>query len=119
MIPHVAGMGLATTVAPEAAAVEVSPNPLTELPPARTPNRGALPCPRPGRAPRTKGSRTERTGPMGENTPQDSGDERVIRTPQDLAAALTEQFLTNADSGDYAANDEMITQLREWKRKNR
>ncbi len=56
---------------------------------------------------------------MGENAPQDSGDERVIRTPQDLAEALTEQFLTNADSGNHAANDEMITQLREWKRKNR
>lgn len=56
---------------------------------------------------------------MGQTSPQDSAGERVIRTPQDFAEALTEQFLSNADSGNHAANDEMITQLREWKRKNR
>ncbi|NKQ59041.1 hypothetical protein HFP15_39985 [Amycolatopsis sp. K13G38] len=56
---------------------------------------------------------------MGENAPQERGDEPVIRTPQDLAEALTEKFLSNADAGNNAANDEMISQLREWKRKNR
>lgn len=53
-----------------------------------------------------------------ENAPQGQP-ERVIRTAEDLAAALTEKFLDNAASGDHAANDELISQLREWKRGRR
>lgn len=55
---------------------------------------------------------------MGEDTSQESGEDRVIRTPEQLAAALTEQFLVNADSGNHASNDELIVQLREWRRRN-
>lgn len=56
---------------------------------------------------------------MGENAAQGSGAERVIRTSQDLATALAEQFLTNADAGNHDVNDELITQLGEWKRTHR
>lgn len=53
---------------------------------------------------------------MGENAPQDSSDGRVICTPQDLADALVDQFLANADSGADPANDELVEQLSEWRR---
>lgn len=56
---------------------------------------------------------------MGENAPQERADERVIRTPQDVAAALAEQFVANAEAGEHEANDEMVRQLGEWRRKNR
>lgn len=55
---------------------------------------------------------------MAENAPQDSGDDRVINTPQDLADALTEEFLNNAEAGNHAANDALVKQLLDWKRGN-
>lgn len=56
---------------------------------------------------------------MGENTPQERDEDCVIRTLEDLAAALTERFLENADAGEHAANDEMIAQLADWRRSTR
>ena len=115
MIPHVVGMGLATTVAPEAASRGGLPHSRRPVPPpARIPDRGApAETPDPGRG---TAHQTGRTGPMGENAPQDSSDGRVICTPQDLADALVDQFLANADSGADPANDELVEQLSEWRR---
>ena len=56
---------------------------------------------------------------MGESAPQERGDDRVIRTPADVAAALAEQFVANAEAGEHEANDEIVRQLGEWKRGNR
>ncbi|WP_158559848.1 hypothetical protein [Prauserella sp. PE36] len=56
---------------------------------------------------------------MGKDVPQERRTERVIRTPEDLAAALTELFLANADAGNDAANDELTAQLREQARQRR
>lgn len=55
---------------------------------------------------------------MREDELQESGTEHMIRTPEDFAAALTAQFLTNAENGDHVANDDMITHLCAWKRRN-
>ena len=37
--------------------------------------------------------------------------EPVIASREDLAQALTAQFLGNADAGDNAANDEIVTAM--------
>jgi hypothetical protein len=118
MIPHVAGMGLATTVASEPAAVEISPNPQAASA-FRREHRSGAPAVIPTRQGHRHDFHTERTGSMGENAPQDSTDKRVIHTLDDLAAALTERFLANADAGRDAANDELVKQFGEWKRGNR
>jgi flagellar biosynthesis chaperone FliJ len=51
-----------------------------------------------------------------EHTPQDQSG-RVIRTPEDLAEALTATFLRNAERGENAANDELIQQMGIWRRR--
>lgn len=53
-----------------------------------------------------------------ENAPE-AQPERVISTPEELATALTERFLTNAAAGDNDANDDLVQQLGEWKRRRR
>ncbi|GAB3359627.1 hypothetical protein [Amycolatopsis echigonensis] len=50
-----------------------------------------------------------------ENVPERQP-KRVIRTPEELAAALAERFLANAAAGD---NDALVQQLGEWKRRRR
>lgn len=42
----------------------------------------------------------------------------VIRTREDLADALTARFLANSDAGDDAANDDLVEQFSQWKRRN-
>lgn len=56
---------------------------------------------------------------MGENAPQKRADEHVIRTPEDAAHALVKKFLENDEAGDNEANDELVRQFGEWKRRNR
>lgn len=53
---------------------------------------------------------------MVENPPQPSGGDPVISTPDDLASALAEHFVNNAEAGNHAANDEMVEQILKWKR---
>jgi hypothetical protein len=55
---------------------------------------------------------------MGEQQPARTG-ERVITGEAELRAAIAERFLANADSGDDAANDDLVAQLGEWHRKRR
>jgi hypothetical protein len=44
---------------------------------------------------------------------------RAMTTQAELAAALTETFLGNADVGDHAANDQLIAALGAWQRQRR
>jgi len=56
---------------------------------------------------------------MDEDSTPAEVNEPVIRTREDLANALLQQFLGNSDTGDNAANDELVQQLGEWQRKRR
>ncbi|MGH3623073.1 MAG: hypothetical protein ACRDQ5_14970 [Sciscionella sp.] len=53
-----------------------------------------------------------------ENAPETQPDQ-VISTPEELATALTERFLANAAAGDNDANDNLVQQLSDWKRRRR
>lgn len=54
---------------------------------------------------------------MGEQLTPGSG-ERVIRTRSDMAAAMAEYFLGNADAGDHARNDDFVAALGSWRREH-
>lgn len=41
----------------------------------------------------------------------------VIRTAADLSTALVDTFLANGDTGDDAANSDLVAQLRQWQRR--
>lgn len=42
--------------------------------------------------------------------------DRVIRTPEDAAAALVDMFMTNADAGDHEDNDRLIEAMLDHQR---
>lgn len=57
---------------------------------------------------------------MAEDLQAEHGD-RVIRAGhgQDLADALTAHFLSNADAGDFEANDRLVAELNAHRRSHR
>jgi hypothetical protein len=50
------------------------------------------------------------------STPEDPQDP-AITTRDDLARALAEKFLSNADKGNNEDNDDIVHELGKWRRK--